>query len=187
MLMLIMPVSSITGFAQESPVAIIRERNQKVEEILESAGDTINDATRDELKDVINSIIDFRELSRIALGKYWDDRSDQEKNDFVDVFEQLIRNSSVKKLEVYKADRIEYDDAELRSQRAFVRTRAYKNKKEVEVLYKMHEVDGEWKVYDLEIDGLSTARNYRDSFYKQISKTSYREMYEKLLAKLEEG
>jgi phospholipid transport system substrate-binding protein len=173
--------------AEESPTQIIKARNQNVEDIITAAGDNIDDATRDKLKDVINSFIDFRELSRVALGKYWKERTEQEKDDFVSVFEQLIRNSSVKKLEVYKADRIEYDEPEIRSGKAFVRTVAYKKKKQVEVLYKMHQVDGEWKVYDLEIDGLSTARNYRDSFYKQISTTSYEEMYEKLVTKLNEG
>ena len=184
---LILFICPLALFSEESPVQIIKARNQNVEDILNAAGENIDDATRDQLKHVINSFIDFRELSRIALGKYWNDRTDKEKDEFVSVFEQLIRNSSVKKLEVYKADRIEYHEPEIRSEKAFVKTVAYKKKKQVEVLYKMHKVKGEWKVYDLEIDGLSTARNYRDSFYKQISTTSYEEMYEKLVSKLNEG
>ena len=50
----------------------------------------------------------------------------------------------------------------------------------------MHEVGGEWKAYDIVIDGASTARNYRDSFYKQIAKSSYKEMFDKLVTKLAE-
>ncbi len=172
------------AFANSSPVDLVKSRNETVKRILDQAGDSVDVATKEKLKDVINGFIDFQELSRIALGKYWEQRSPQERKDFVDVFQQLIRNSSVKKLEVYKADRIAYQPAEINGKKAKVVTIAHKKRKQVEVLYKMHLVDGQWKVYDMEIDGLSTARNYRESFYKQIAKTSYKEMYDKLVKRL---
>ncbi len=171
----------------QSPLELIKSRNQRVESILDAAGDSVSEQTREELKDVINNFIDFQELSRIALGKYWDERTEKQKQEFVEVFQRLIRNSSVKKLGVYKADRIEYLEPEIRGDRAEVVTIAHKKRKQVEILYKLHKTGGEWKVYDMEIDGLSTARNYRESFYKQIAKTSYEEMYDKLVQRLQES
>lgn len=170
-----------------SPVELIKSRNERVEAILEAAGDSVDAETKEQLKDIINSFIDFRELSKLALGKYWDQRTEKEREDFVNVFQQLIRNSSVKKLEVYKADRIVYEEPEINGSKAKVTTFAYKKRKEVEVVYKMHKVNGEWKVYDMEIDGMSTVRNYRDSFYKQIAKSSYAEMYNKLEKRLKDS
>lgn len=175
-----------TAAAAESPEEIIRNRNDTVRRILDKAGDNVNDATRAELKDIINGFIDFRELSRLALGKYWDERTEQEKADFTEVFQKLIRNSSVKKLGAYKADKIVYEQAEITGDKAYVTTYAHKDKKEVEIIYKMHKLDGEWWVFDMEIDGASTVRNYRESFYKQIEKNSYADMYNKLVSKLEE-
>ncbi|RMF61838.1 MAG: ABC transporter substrate-binding protein [Calditrichaeota bacterium] len=170
--------------SEKSPVAILKARNKAVESILKGTDDNITPATREKLKDVINGIIDFRELSRLALGKYWNERTEQEKKDFVNVFQQLIRNSSVKKLEIYKADRLEYQPAKINGTKAKVTTIAYKGRKQVEITYKMHKVNGRWMVYDMVIDGASTARNYRDSFYKEIAKSSYQAMYEKLVRKL---
>lgn len=170
-----------------SPAELIKSRNERVEAILAAAGDSVDAETKEQLKDIINSFIDFRELSKLALGKYWDQRTEKEKEDFVNVFQQLIRNSSVKKLEVYKADRIVYEAPEINGSKAKVTTLAYKKRKEVEVVYKMHKVKGEWKVYDMEIDGMSTVRNYRDSFYKQIAKSSYTEMYNKLEKRLKDS
>ena len=169
----------------ESPVELLKARNRTVEKILQDSGDDVSDSTREELKDIINGIMDFREFCKIALGKHWKDRTEQEKQDFVNVFQQLIRNSSVKKLGVYKADRMDYEEPEINGLKAKVLTVAYKKRKQVEILYKMHKIDDQWKVYDMEIDGVSTARNYRESFYKQISKSSYLEMYNKLVNKLE--
>ena len=168
----------------ESPVDIIKNRNRTVEEIIGNK-DEINGETKEKLKDVINSFMDFNEFSRLALGKYWKERTEQEKKDFVNVFQKLIRNSSVKKLEIYQADRMVYEEPEINGSKAKVTTIAYKKRKEFEITYKMHRVDNEWKTYDMEIDGVSTARNYRDSFYKQIAKTSYKAMYNKLAKRLE--
>ena len=176
----------VSGLAavEESPVEIIKNRNKTVEEIIGNK-DEVKGETKERLKDIINSFMDFNELSRLALGKYWKERTKQEKRDFANVFQQLIRNSSVKKLEIYQADRMVYEEPEINGSKAKVTTIAYKKRKQFEITYKMHKVDNEWKTYDMEIDGVSTARSYRDSFYKQIAKTSYKEMYDKLVKKLE--
>ncbi len=183
------PLTTPDTFAlvAQDPVEIVRARNQTVERILEASGDSVSDKTREELKEIINGFIDFEELSKRALGRYWDERSEQERKDFVAVFSQLIKNSSVKKLEIYQADRLEYRRPQIRGSAADVTTIAYKDRKQVEIIYKMHKIGNEWRVFDMEIDGASTARNYRDSFYKQIAKTSYAEMYDKLVQRLNEG
>jgi phospholipid transport system substrate-binding protein len=181
-----LPALDQSAAIDQSPVEVIRARNQAVTQILETSGDEPSEETRKQLKDVINGVMDFRELSRRALGKHWKDRTEQEKTDFVDVFEQLIRNSSVKKLSIYRADSVTYDEPTITDNGARVRTAAYKDRKSVEIVYKMHEVDGEWKAYDLVIDGASTVRTYRDSFYRQLAKSSYSEMYAKLVRKLNE-
>lgn len=170
----------------QSPVDVIRTRNQLVTQILAAAGEEPNEQTRERLKDVINGVMDFRELSRRALGKHWSERTEQEQTEFVDVFEQLIRNSSVKKLSIYRADSVTYEEPTISGNNATVRTNAYKDRKSVEIVYEMHRVRSEWKAYDLVVDGASTVRTYRDSFYKQLAKTSYSEMYAKLVRKLSE-
>lgn len=172
--------------AQQSPVEVVRSRNVAVQEILDAAGDSVDAETRERLKDVINGLIDFRELSRRALGRYWDGRTDREKSEFVDVFRQLIRNSSVRKLGIYRADSVVYREPEVSGQQATVTTIAHKDRKNVEIVYEMHRADGEWKAYDVVIDDASTVRTYRDSFYREISKTSYSAMYDRLVQKLED-
>lgn len=178
--------SSLSYASDGSPLEIVKSRNQTIERILNEADEPVSHEVKEKLKQVINEFMDFEDLSRLALGKYWDQRTDQEKKDFVNVFSQLIKNSSVKKLEIYKADRLVYQEPEITGEKAKVTTVAYKGRKHVEIVYKMHLEDGEWRVYDIEIDGVSTAGNYRESFYKQIAKTSYQEMYNKLLDKLSE-
>jgi phospholipid transport system substrate-binding protein len=120
------------------------------------------------------------------LNRHWDARTEQEKEDFVDVFRQLIRNSSVKKLGVYRADSVTYRPPEASSEDVTVVTVAYKDGKSAEIVYHMHQLDGEWKAHDVVVDGSSTVRTYRDSFNKEISRGSYEAMYAKLLDRLKD-
>jgi len=167
--------------AQQGPAEVIRSRNVAVEKILDAAGDPVTEATRERLKDVINGFIDFTELSKRSLGKHWEERTATERQEFIEVFRTLVRNTSVRKLEVYEADRMDYPPAEVTGAMAKVTTIAHKGTKAVTITYLMHKVGNEWKAYDVVIDGASTARNYRDSFSREIAKTSYRAMYERLV------
>lgn len=171
--------------AEGSPVDVIRQRNEAVREILDAAGDSVGDAARQELKDVINGLMDFRELSRRALVRHWESRTPDERDKFVDVFRQLVRNSSVRKLGIYRADSISYRPAEMSDGDATVVTVAHRDRSEVEIVYHMHRDDGEWKAYDVVIDGSSTLRTYRDSFNREIAQTSYDAMYDRLVERLE--
>ncbi len=177
----------VPAAAQQGPAEVIRSRNVTVEKILDAAGDSISAATRERLKDVINGFIDFTELSKRSLGKHWEERTPAEQQEFVEVFRTLVRNTSVRKLEVYEADRMDYPPAVVTGTTAKVTTIAHKGTKSVTIVYHMHKVGNEWKAYDVVIDGASTARNYRDSFSREIAKTSYRDMYEKLVKRAAES
>jgi len=169
-----------------SPVDVVRARNEAVKKILDAAGDSVDTATRERLKEVINGLMDFQELSRLALAKHWQERTPKERADFVKVFRELVRNSSVRKLGIYRADSVVYHPAEIKGTRSKVVTVAYKDGKDVEIVYLMHRVGDQWKAYDVVIDGSSTMRTYRDSFQRQIAKTSYHAMYQRLADKLAE-
>lgn len=173
--------------AQQGPVEVIRARNTTVEKILAASGETVDETTRNQLKDVINGSIDFTELSKRSLGKAWDERTAAERQQFTEVFRRLVRNTSVKKLGAYKYDRVDYSPATITGTTARVTTVAHKGTKSATVVYLMHQVGKEWKVYDVVIDGASTVRSYRDSFSREIAKSSYAQMYDRLVRRADES
>lgn len=177
----------VPGAGQVSPEDAVRARNEASQRAVDAAGDSISDEEREALKDVINGLIDFRELSRRALRRHWAARTPEEQDQFVAVFRDLIRNSSVQKLDIYQADSITYQPAETDGNRSRVPTIAYKGRNEVEIAYLMHKVGDEWMVYDVVIDDSSTLRTYQDSFQREINSTSYEAMYNRMVDKLAES
>ena len=173
--------------AQGSPVEAIRSRNQTVKAVLETVeGDSVFGETRERLKDEINGLIDFPELSARALGRYWNDRTEEEQTEFISVFRELVRNSSVRKLEVHEADSIVYASPEIEGDAATVTTMAFKDDKSIEIVYHLLNREAEWKAWDVVIDGSSTMRTYRDSFYREIRSTSFTAMLNRLKERLAE-
>ena len=173
--------------AQQSPTEAVRSRNQVVQRILQAhPGDTVTGPDADRLKDVINGLMDFDELSKRALGRNWDARTAAEKAEFVRVFRDLVRSSSVRKLGVHRADSITYRPAEITGTAATVTTVAHKDRRSAEIVYHMHQVGGEWKAWDVIIDGSSTMRTYRDSFTREIASTSFEAMFTRLKERLEQ-
>jgi phospholipid transport system substrate-binding protein len=171
--------------AQQGPTDAVRSRNQQVQQILKGhPTDTVRGPDRERLKDIINGLIDFDELSKRTLGRNWDARTDAQKREFVSVFRDLVRASSVRKLGVHRADSITYRPAQINGAQATVTTLAWKDRRSAEIVYYMHQVGGVWKAWDVVIDGSSTMRTYRDSFTKEINSSSYDAMFARLKDRL---
>lgn len=171
----------------EDPIQTLKNRDSEIKSIIDGK-DSLNSDQTEKLKGIVNEVYDFEELSKVALGKHWDDISESEKIDFINTFKELISNQSVKKLSIYKADEIEYEEPEFEDDKVEVYTIAYYKESSTDIVYKMHKsVDGKWKVYDTIIDEASTALKYRDSFYKKIEKSSFQELLSKLKENLKKS
>ncbi len=176
---------AVPAAAQQSPADVVRSRNQQVQRILQAhPGDTVRGPDRERLKDVINGLIDFEELSKRALGRNWAARTPAQQTEFVSVFRELVRASSVRKLGVHRADSVTYRPAQVNGTQATVTTIAWKDRRSAEIVYQMHQVGGEWKAWDVIVDGSSTMRTYRDSFTKEINSSGYDAMFARLKDRL---
>jgi phospholipid transport system substrate-binding protein len=51
---------------------------------------------------------------------------------------------------------------------------------EIAVVYKLRQVNGQWKVYDAIIENISIVNNYRSQFDRVISSSSYEELVKRL-------
>ena len=61
---------------EDGPIAFLKSHDAEVQAILvEAPADSLPPAVREEIKKHINAAFDFRELSRLALGDHWEERS----------------------------------------------------------------------------------------------------------------
>ncbi len=131
--------------------------------------------------------IDFGRMSRLVLGKYWRRATDDERVRFTEQFRSLL-------VRTYANALLRFSDADVevlpsreasRPGRQLVRTEVRINgDKPLSIDYRMFQIDGAWKIYDVKIDGVSLVVNYRASFKNEISSTgSIEKLIHKITAK----
>ena len=145
---------------------------------------------REALQKTIDERFNYRQMVMRSLAKNWDLRSDQERKKFVSLFKSLLENSYANKLESYSDEQIKYTGEVIKGNYALVKTEVVRPSSTIGVDYKLILENGDWRVYDFVIEGVSMIRNYRSQFTKIIRKDSYEALVQKLtdkINKLEEG
>lgn len=146
---------------------------------------------RAKMKGIIFPKFNFLEMGKRSLGsKRWKERSPEERKIFIDVFGKLLENSYANKLESYHDEKINYVDEIVKGKYAMVKTEVIRKNGTVNVDYKLIRGGGEWRVYDIVVEGVSMIKNYRSQFARIIHKDSFDTLMEKLNAKvykLEDG
>ncbi|MBB27321.1 MAG: hypothetical protein CME25_00230 [Gemmatimonadetes bacterium] len=174
--------------ADEAPdlLEMMKARDQSIKAIVNSETKGETPVERDSLKAVVGDLFDFQEFSRLALGRYWKERTEAEQAEFTDLCRQLIEKNYADPKLYTKSDKIDYIGSELEGTKGLVKTVVYYKDEESSIDYKLHPVNGQWRVYDMVIDDLSITRSNRSQFYKEIRKTSFEGLVKKLKDKLQE-
>ena len=178
---------SLVAFAAEDPVAAIKKKDAELQSLVKKSNRTAKEKER--VKALLSDSFDFGLLAKKSLSaKDWDaqDAASQEK--FVTEFKRMVRNSSAKRLELYKADSTVYEPAKMKKDdEARVVAHLWNQGKETVLEYKMSLVDGKWMAWDLVIDDLSTARNYKDQFSQILKTKSFADLIDIISKKADEA
>lgn len=141
---------------------------------------------REKLRETIGKRFNYHQMAMRSLARDWNNRTPKERKDFEELFQRLLENSYASKLESYSDEEINYVGEVVKGKYALVKTEIVRRDGTINVDYKMIQEQGEWKVYDFLIEGVSMIRNYRSQFTEIIHKESYKVLVQRLSAKIEE-
>ena len=141
---------------------------------------------RKKLRQAIALRFNYKQMVMRSLAKNYNERSDEEREEFTGLFKKLLENSYASKIENYQNETINYVDEKIKGNYAMVRTQIVRKDGVIDVDYKMLKDNGQWLVYDFVIEGVSLIRNYRSQFSKIISTESYGALVSKLSKKVDE-
>ena len=172
--------------AEGSAIDAVRTSVDGILDILKK-GDTMDEAARrSAMEAIIDERFDFRAMSQRTLATNWKKASDAEKQEFTDLFKQLIQSSYVGKLEAYTNETVEYVTEKTKGRKALVETVIKTASADIPLNYKMYSKDGNWLVYDVIIEGVSLISNYRSSYQTIVKKEGFDGLMAKMKAKIEE-
>jgi phospholipid transport system substrate-binding protein len=131
------------------------------------------------LEEIVLPHFDFENISASVLGKYWRRADAQQQRRFREAFKLLLLHTYAVALLDNLDTEIEFEAlrAPPDATDVTVRTNVPQDSQfPLPVNYSMELIDGEWKVYDVEIDGLSLVTNYRTTFAREINKSGLEDL-----------
>ena len=123
---------------------------------------------------ILESHVDFDKVSMLILGKYWKTATPEQQVKFKKEFRTLLVRTYTTAFTEYANWTIRYLPISMAEgeTKAVVRTEILQSGvKPVEVNYRMVNVNDDWKVYDVLIEGISLVQNYRTSFTNEVART----------------
>jgi len=122
----------------------------------------------------IETVFDFKELSRRTLGRDWKKMSSEQQTEFVELFRKLLQGVYADRLLAYSDQKIVFGK-ETTLKKGRVEVESYlqtSDGKKIPLFYRLTNKSGNWKVYDVIIEGVSMVKNYRTQFRQILAKDS---------------
>lgn len=168
---------SCLGFAPAASagelVEALKERQARIDQILRKNPGDLPPAERTRLEDALAGAIDFQEMGRSALAE-WDSRRPAERAEYVRAFEDLIRKSLMRRVDIYRIEGVTYGAEKVEAGKGRVDTVVRSKSATTEVRWDfVRSGKAGWRISDYAIDGVSTARNYRTQFVRILAKSGW--------------
>ena len=174
---------------------VIADDKSAAEEVLKSKLEAVisvlqkkeveQEAKKKEIIEIVTPIFDFSLMAKLTLGrKYWPGLTKEKKERFTELFVKRLKESYREKLTryTYTDEKILYNAPIQVKKKIHIPTDLISKDNKISMLYKLYKSKHNWKIYDIEIEGVSIIRTYRSQFTQVLSSGTI----DDLLIKLEE-
>ncbi len=120
---------------------------------------------------VINPHVDFDKISSLVLGKIWKTATPDEQQRFKKEFQTLLVRTYSRAFSEFKEWSIRFlpVESEENATKVIVKTEVLQpGVQPISVNYRMFLNEGQWKAYDIMIEGVSLVTNYRTTFSEEV-------------------
>lgn len=131
--------------------------------------------------EIVTPIFDFPLMAKLSLGKkYWPGLSNEQKGKYTDLFVKRLEASYLEKLSLYTDETIVYKTPIQNERKVEIPTEVISKDKKISMTYKLYKSEQDWKIYDLEIEGISMIVTYRSQFDQILDKGTFDDFLLKL-------
>ena len=170
----------------DTPTGAVKETVDRVLVVLKD--ETLKNPAKEterraKLEEIIGQRFDYAEMAKRTLASQWKNLSAEKQQEFVNLFQQFLANSYAGNVDGYSGEQVEYLKEREKGEFAEVQTKVVSSKVQIPLDYRLLKKNGEWRVYDVVIDGVSLMKNYRGQFSRIIDSSSFEGLLDKLRSK----
>ncbi len=167
----------------DAPIAVIEHLHTNLLEMMQAADTLSFDERYSTLEPVITKSFDTLVIVKVILSRYWKNLTDQQKEDFIHLFNQQTITTYVSRFnnfdgEIFKTKTV----ATLKKGRILVRTEIHNQNGDITNLdYLMHKNSGNWYIISVVANGVNDLSLKRAEYSAIIKRYDY----ENLVANIE--
>ncbi len=166
------PVASAEQTATESVKSTIDEVIHILNsEELKQPGRSVE--RRQKIEQVIRQRVSYEDMAKRALGWSWIELTNTERQEFVALFVQLLRDTFACRIDNYGDEQVRYLSEQREENFAEVKAKLSGFKVDTLLDFRLADKVGHWYVYDVIIDGAGMVGNYHAQFASIIRDHSY--------------
>lgn len=161
-------LSPISAFAAPSPLETIQTQVDQALEVLRDPAlkaESAKGAKEKKIWAILDNVFDNTELAKRTLAQHWKKFSPDQQKEFISLFGKLLGTVYMDRIIAYKDEKVVFGKVTNFSDKtAEVQSEVVQSSKSIPIHYRMILENGEWKVYDVVIEGVSLVQNYRTQF-----------------------
>lgn len=186
MVALLMLIGTTVASAEQTATESVRSTIDEVIHILNSEelnqpGRSVE--RRQKIEQVIRQRVNYEDMAKRALGWSWIELTHPERQEFVALFVQLLRDTFAGRIDNYADEQVLYLSEQHEENCAEVRTKLSGHKADTFLDFRLADKVGHWYVYDVVIDGVGLVNNYHAQFASIIRDHSYAGLVNKMKEK----
>jgi len=159
-----------------APLETVKGHVDKVLDVLRDSslkGESMKKIKKEKIRSISEKMFDYIELSRRTLGQNWNKFKIEQQKEFIELYKSILEDAYVDRIVSYTDEKILFNKENLLTEKTVeVQTTIVTRKADIPISYRVIRKEGEWKVYDVVIEGVSLISNYRSQFTQILANKS---------------
>jgi phospholipid transport system substrate-binding protein len=181
---LLVPLFAFAGV----PLDTVKVNVTSVLEVLRDPklkGEAGRKAKEQRVQAAAEKLFDFVELSKRTLGLSWNNFTPEQRKEFVQLFENVLKDAYVEKITAYTNEQVNFTkEMALSETTVEVQSVVITKGSQIPIDYRVIKKETEWRVYDVVIEGVSLINNYRTQFREILGNNPPEKLLEALRKKV---
>ncbi len=150
----------------KDPNVLLRRKYEAVIAVLRD--EKIDDKEKGKrISKLVRPVFDFDLMAKLSLGrKHWPKLTTRQRRRFTTLFRDLLETSYLNKVKAFRGQQASFKPAVRKGKTIQIPMElpSERENEKVHVLYKLCRRHGRWRIYDVEIQGVSILLSYRAQF-----------------------
>ncbi|MBN2315216.1 MAG: ABC transporter substrate-binding protein [Sedimentisphaerales bacterium] len=148
----------------KDPNELVRIKWRAVISVLRNK-DLDQEAKEKKISIIVNPIFDYPVMAKLALGReHWPKLTPPQQKKFTELFIERLKTSYREKISLYTDEDVLFKPAVRKKNLIEIPMELLSKEKKVTIIHKMRKVGKQWKIYDVDIQGVSILLTYRSQF-----------------------